>query len=104
MFYPTNGIFGDYATGFFGVNNTTPSVAWDITGALSVSGTVALGSTITATSIATPILGIEFLVADSLIVEGTIATPLLGTELAIDDSVDVSGVLLVTGDIKTDGD
>lgn len=32
-FYPTHGIFGDFSTGFFGVNTTAPQTAWDVTGA-----------------------------------------------------------------------
>ncbi len=37
-YYPAYGIFGAFNTGFFGVNTTSPTVAWDVAGALAVSG------------------------------------------------------------------
>ena len=42
-FYSTNGIFGDFSTGFFGINNTAPAVALDVTGAITASGAGTFG-------------------------------------------------------------
>lgn len=39
-FYPTYGFFGDFSTGYFGVNNTSPAVALDVTGAITASSTI----------------------------------------------------------------
>jgi hypothetical protein len=39
-FYPTKGLFGDFSTGYFGINNTAPTVALDVTGAITASTTV----------------------------------------------------------------
>jgi len=40
MFYPTNGIFGDFSTGYFGVNTTSPTSAWTISGTATADTTV----------------------------------------------------------------
>lgn len=37
-YYPTNGIFGSFSSGYFGINNTSPAVALDVTGAITGSG------------------------------------------------------------------
>jgi hypothetical protein len=47
--YPTGGIYGDFNTGYFGVNNTSPTVALDITGSAKVSGTLAISGNVTGT-------------------------------------------------------
>ena len=44
--YPGTGFYGDFSTGFFGINNTSPNVALDITGALAVSGVTAFLDTL----------------------------------------------------------
>ena len=46
MFYPTYGIFGDFSTGYFGINNSSPSVALDVTGNAAISGNVAISGTV----------------------------------------------------------
>jgi len=46
-FYPASGIFGDLSTGYFGINNTSPSVALDVTGDAEISGTLTVSSTLT---------------------------------------------------------
>lgn len=38
-FYPDYGIFGSLDTGYFGINNSSPTVAWDVTGDMKISGT-----------------------------------------------------------------
>ena len=48
-FYPAYGIFGDFSTGYFGINNTSPTVALDITGSLLISGTFGLTGVMTFT-------------------------------------------------------
>ena len=55
--YPTYGIFGTMSSGYFGINNTSPSVALDVTGALNVSTTSTL----------------EYVLADSIVVKPTAA-------------------------------
>ena len=50
MFYPSYGIFGDFSTGYFGVNKTSPTVAFDVTGAITASTTVT-GTTGTFTTV-----------------------------------------------------
>ena len=42
--YPATGIYGDFATGYFGINNTSPSVALDITGDAAISGAISLSA------------------------------------------------------------
>ena len=110
MFYPAYGIFGDFSTGYFGVNNTAPGVALDVTGAITASGayigtTGAFSGAVTATSVATPTTGGVFSIPDSLNVTGvftvpTIKTAVSGGVLSLSDSVDVTGVLTVST-IKT---
>ena len=43
-YYPTYGIFGDFATGYFGINNTTPISALDVTGAVKADSLNVLGA------------------------------------------------------------
>ncbi len=46
-FYPAKGIFGDLSTGYFGINNTSPATALDVTGALTISGAFGLTGILT---------------------------------------------------------
>lgn len=39
-YYPDYGIFGSFDTGYFGINNTSPAVALDVTGAITASGVI----------------------------------------------------------------
>lgn len=98
-FYPTSGIFGSFDTGFFGINNTAPAVALDVTGAIASSGAI------TATSIATPTSGVALSIPDSVNVTGVltvgiIKTATAGTQLSLADSVDISGALTVSGTLN----
>ena len=43
-YYPAYGIFGDFSTGYFGVNKTSPTAALDVTGNAVFSGTLTTGS------------------------------------------------------------
>jgi hypothetical protein len=38
--YPTYGIFGTLSSGYFGINNSSPAVALDVTGGVTVSDTL----------------------------------------------------------------
>jgi hypothetical protein len=69
-FYPSYGIFGDFATGFFGINKAAPTVALDITGDAKLSGTYYLG-TITGSDGAVTIVG-ALKVTNKIAVTGTI--------------------------------
>lgn len=54
-YYPTYGIFGDFSTGYFGINKSSPTVALDVTGAglfsgdLGVSGKIGVNDMIATT-------------------------------------------------------
>ena len=39
-FYPTYGIWGTLSSGFIGINNSSPAVALDVTGAITASGII----------------------------------------------------------------
>jgi len=60
MFYPTYGIFGDFSTGYFGVNNSSPTAALDVTGSALISGTLGLTGALT--------LSDRVVISDSLLV------------------------------------
>jgi len=54
IFYPALGIFGDFSTGYFGINNSNPAVALDVTGAITSSGTITGAILVGAISHGTP--------------------------------------------------
>ncbi len=92
-FYPTKGIFGDFSTGYFGINNSSPTSALSITGNLTVSGTVAIDSLSNASGIIT--VADSLRVTKDLIVDGrayvdSISNP--AGALVIPDSLTVTGV------------
>ncbi len=61
QYYPSNGIFGNFSTGFFGINNTAPGVALDVTGAIRASGALLIGggTTFGSAIIVTPSLHVN---------------------------------------------
>ncbi len=60
MFYPSYGIFGDFSTGYFGINTTSPTYNWEITGTSYTSGLATFAGGMS--------LSDQFVISDSLFV------------------------------------